>query len=141
MKELEDQLAELIKSRDGLSSGDLITPRAIQTRNRIAVLKFRLASYRPDGTPRSYAMGVRERHEPIDSPFYVRGELDQPGEAVPRGLISILSSRAAAPIIRGSGRRELAERLAARDNPLTRACVRQPDLAAPVRPGTRSNTR
>ena len=119
LKEIENQLAELIKTRDGLSPNDMIAPRAIQTRNRIAVLKFRLASYRPDGTPRIYAMGVRERHEPIDSPFYLRGELDQPGEAVPRGLISVLGSRAPATITRGSGRLELAERLAARDNPLT----------------------
>ena len=47
------------------------------------MLRFRLASYQPDGTPRTYAMGVRERFEPIDSPLYIRGELEQPGETGP----------------------------------------------------------
>ena len=35
-------------------------------------------------------MGVRERDEAVDSPLYVRGELDQPGEVVPRGLVRVL---------------------------------------------------
>ena len=43
----------------------------------------------PDGTPRAFAMGVRERVEPLDSPLYIRGELDQPGEVVPRGLVQL----------------------------------------------------
>ena len=73
----------------------------------------------PDGTPRTYAMGVRERFEPLNSPLYVRGELDQPGERVPRGFVQVLSRGTPSAITKGSGRRELAERLAARDNPLT----------------------
>ena len=63
------------------------TMKGIRTRTLLAMLRFRLASYQPDGTPRTYAMGVRERFEPIDSPLYIRGELDPPGEVVPRGLI------------------------------------------------------
>ncbi len=34
-------------------------------------------------------MGVRERFEPLDSPLYIRGELESPGEVVPRGLIQL----------------------------------------------------
>ena len=66
---LEKQLAELIKIRDGLTPEDNFTLKGAQTRTRIAMLRFRLASYRSDGTPRTYAMGVRERFEPIDSPL------------------------------------------------------------------------
>ena len=65
-------------------------------------------------------MGVRERFEPLDSPLYVRGELDQPGERGSEGLRAGAQRRKRPPTItNGSGRRELAERLAARDNPLT----------------------
>ena len=52
------------------------TTKGIRTRTLLAMLRFRLASFQPDGTPRTYAMGVRERFEPIDSPLYTRGELE-----------------------------------------------------------------
>ena len=64
-------------------------------------------------------MGVRERDEAVDSPLYVRGELDQPGEVVPRGLVRVLCDETPAPIAAGSGRRELADWLASPANPLT----------------------
>ncbi len=117
--ELEAQLAELIKTRNALTADDMGTPKAFQTRTRMAILRFRLASYNPDGTPRNYAMGARERFEPLNSPLYVRGELDQPGERVPRGFVQVLSRETPFAITKGSGRRELAEQLATRDNPLT----------------------
>ena len=92
-KSLEARLAELVKTRDGLTADDIGTPKFFQTRTLLAILRFRLASYKPDGTPRTYAMGVRERFEPVDSPLYVRGELDQPGEPVKRGYVQALSPR------------------------------------------------
>ena len=117
---LEEQLAELIKARDALTMEENFTMKGIRTRTLLAMLRFRLASFQPDGTPRTYAMGVRERFEPIDSPLYTRGELESPGEIVPRGLIAAwpgASSRDRSAS--GSGRLELAEWLASRENPLT----------------------
>ncbi len=87
---LEAQLAELIKTRDALTPEENFTPKGFQTRTRLAMLKFRLASYRPDGTPRNYAMGAVDKPEPVDSPLYARGELEHPGEPVPRGLVRVL---------------------------------------------------
>jgi cytochrome c553 len=116
---LEAQLAELIKTRDSLTPEENFSPKGFQTRTRLAMLRFRLASYQPDGTARTYAMGVRERFEPIDSPLYARGELDQPGELVPRGLVQVVCQETPATISSGSGRLELAEWLASRQNPLT----------------------
>jgi hypothetical protein len=81
--------------------------------------RYRLAIDRPDGPPRAFAMGVRERDEIIDSPLYVRGELDQPRGVVPRGLVRVLCPETLAPITAGSGRRELADWLASPANPLT----------------------
>ncbi len=116
---LETALADLVKARHALTGDDLGTPKVFQTLTRLAIVRFRLESFKPDGTPRTYAMGARERFEPLDSPLYIRGELDQPGELVPRGFVKILSQKSSRAITTGSGRRELAEQLAARDNPLT----------------------
>jgi hypothetical protein len=80
---------------------------------------YRLAVDRPDGPPRAFAMGARERDEAIDSPLYVRGELEQPGEVVPRGLVRVLCDGTSDSIVAGSGRRELGDWLASPANPLT----------------------
>jgi hypothetical protein len=85
---------------------------------RIKMLESQLDSYEEDGTPKLRAMGVRDRAGPHDSPLYQRGELDKPGEVVPRGLVQVVS-RDPPEIRQGSGRIELAEWLASPSNPLT----------------------
>ncbi|MGH7223523.1 MAG: DUF1553 domain-containing protein, partial [Gemmataceae bacterium] len=85
---------------------------------RRSVLASQLALYESDGTPKLLAMGVRERFLASDSRLYVRGELNQPGETVPRGFPQVLTAKQ--PKIKdGSGRRELADWIASKDNPLT----------------------
>ena len=116
---LKVQLADLIKVRDALTPDENFTPKGFQTRTRVAMLKFRVASYKPDGTPRTYAMGAVDRPEPVDSPFYVRGELEHPDGTTPRGLIRVLCADSPPPIKEGSGRLELVNWLASRKNPLT----------------------
>ena len=64
------------------------------------------------------AMGVVEG-QPADCRLLVRGELDQPGETVPRGFVSVLMTEPPVLPRNESGRRELAEWLVARSNPLT----------------------
>src|SRR5262249_45820497 len=92
--------------------------RRIFLQSRSATLQSQLNLYEADGTPRPLAMGARERRFPSDGQFYVRGELDQPGETVRRGFPQVLTTEQ--PVIRrGSGRRELAEWVASKDNPLT----------------------
>ena len=55
-----------------------------------------------------------------DSPLYTRGDVDKPGDKVPRGFISVLSTGDAPAIQNGtSGRRELAEWITSANNPLT----------------------
>ena len=118
-KALEDQIAGLIKERDALTMEGNFALMGIRTRTLLAMLRFRLESFQPDGTPRSYAMGVRERFEPLDSPLYTRGELESPGEVVPRGMIRLASSTRPTSSTRGSGRLELAQWLSSRQNSLT----------------------
>jgi hypothetical protein len=63
-------------------------------------------------------MGTRDKRFATDSPVYNRGELDQPGAKVRRGVPQVLTTQQ--PTIRdGSGRRELADWIASKDNPLT----------------------
>ena len=89
-----------------------------RTRLQIANLESQLDSCEDDGEPKPYTMGVRERARAMDSPTYVRGEVDKPGDPVPRGYVQVLSKEPLA-IGSGSGRLELAEAIASRDNPLT----------------------
>ncbi len=64
-------------------------------------------------------MGVLEGR-PADARLLVRGEVDQPGESVPRGFISVLTNGdVPAMPATGSGRAQLAEWLASMANPLT----------------------
>jgi len=65
-------------------------------------------------------MGVLDRPRPVDSPLFARGEVDQPGETVPRGLVEVLCGPdEPLNIATGSGRLDLAFWIASRDNPLT----------------------
>jgi hypothetical protein len=92
--------------------------RGLRLRVQIQQIEGRLAAFETDGKPRMLAMGARERMFPADSKLYVRGELDKPAEVVHRGFPQVLTTQQPS-IKQGSGRRELAEWLASRDNPLT----------------------
>src|SRR5262249_26100994 len=87
---MEARLAALVRERDAIPPGEMNRDRLRRTNSMLSMLRYRLAIDRPGGVPRAFAMGVRERDEVVDSPLYVRGELDQPGEIVPRGLVRVL---------------------------------------------------
>lgn len=73
-----------------------------------------------DGTPRSLAMGVLDRERPVNSPILVRGDIKQPADVVPRGLVEVLCAEGEPlNISQGSGRLDLAWFIASKDNPLT----------------------
>jgi cytochrome c553 len=94
----EKQLAEKLKA-----NGTLTAPAAIP----VAAI----------GT--ALAMGVTDGR-PGDSPLYLRGEIDHPGPAVPRGFLTVLTPGSPPAISSAqSGRRELADWLASKSNPLT----------------------
>ena len=122
--------------------------RVLRLISQVGALEAELNSYDTTGQPKALAMGVMDRpagssaegfggmiREGIrgklyggapafgaitDSPIFARGEPDKPGEKVPRGFISALSTGATPAIpARSSGRRELADWMTAADNPLT----------------------
>jgi hypothetical protein len=118
-KTMAERVAALVRERDAIPPGEANRDRMRRVNSQLAVVRYRLAIDRPDGPPRVFAMGVRERDVMIDSPLYARGELDQPRGVVPRGLVRVLCAETPAPIAAGSGRRELADWLASPANPLT----------------------
>jgi hypothetical protein len=65
------------------------------------------------------APGISDGGQPIDQPVFVRGDCLRPGETVPRRYLEVLSATTAPFPSAGSGRMELAERIASKDNPLT----------------------
>jgi hypothetical protein len=86
--------------------------------NRMSVLQAQLDLYDSDGTPKNLAMGVRESTFPRDTQVLTRGEVNQPGDTVRRGVPQVLTSKQLT-IRKGSGRLELADFIASTDNPLT----------------------
>lgn len=105
------RLAELTKQRMFASS------EFVQTRLRLATDKSHLAAYEADGTPKQFVTCVLERKAPRDSALLLRGEVQKPGDMVPRGLPMLAKS--SAEIAKGSGRKELASWISSPDNPLT----------------------
>jgi hypothetical protein len=115
---LEKQLQDLRDQQAKLTPGqDSIIQRLILF-NRTSTLRSQLDTYQADGTPKLLAMGVREGRFASDMRVLNRGEISQPGESVKRGFPQVLTTEQP-KIGRGSGRRELADWIASKDNPLT----------------------
>lgn len=62
---------------------------------------------------------LRDGDKPADMRVWVRGEMTNEGEVAPRRFLRILSAGDQKPFTSGSGRLELAERIASPKNPLT----------------------
>lgn len=65
------------------------------------------------------AMALADAPSPSEPHIFVRGNADRPGDAVPRRFLEVLSPGDRQPFHQGSGRLELAQAIANRDNPLT----------------------
>ncbi len=115
-KQIQD-IRDAIAKIDNKSQNAFLQ-RIIQ-QGRISQLQSQLALYESDGTPKPIAMGVRERSFVQDSPVYNRGEIDQPGATVRRGFPQVLTTNQPSIGRSGSGRKELADWIASKENPLT----------------------
>ncbi|MBO0699008.1 MAG: DUF1553 domain-containing protein [Zavarzinella sp.] len=134
-KQIQDIRERMRQNKDPIQN---IFPAA-----QIALLRSKLDSYHADGTPKLQAMGVRDKRgfgggfEPkgpkgpgfggfggtrsvADSPLYARGEPDKPSaERIPRGTLQVMTKAPLEVRSTESGRKELAEWIASKDNPLT----------------------
>ena len=116
-RRLQDQMRRMnIEAR---RSGERVQKDFVQMRNRIAAVEARIADLNPDGSRKTFGMGVRDG-EPVDASILLAGNFDRPAQAVPRGFLSVLGDvpHAAVPAD-ASGRRELADWLTSAENPLT----------------------
>src|ERR1700722_3690889 len=71
----------------------------------------------PGAPPR--AMALVDRPDPHDTHIFIRGNSGNEGPEAPREFLQVLSGPDRQPFRKGSGRLELAEAIASRDNPLT----------------------
>ena len=146
----DDLMAQRKGGGQGNASGPRFFIQVQVALGKMAELENRLKSFDEQGDAKAFCMGVQDRpagkanpppmrqtkvveikgssgvrppsgFETIaDSPLFVRGELNEPGERVPRGFPAFLSSGPASVIPpTTSGRRELADWIASPANPLT----------------------
>jgi len=71
----------------------------------------------PDAPPR--AMVMLDKEKPVKPVVFVRGNPGRRGDSIDRHAPRLLDPEAEKPFTNGSGRKELAERIVAEDNPLT----------------------
>ncbi len=127
---LDKDTAELVQVPMSISPGFKLTaaglrqevngfPQGLDARNggwKFAAIE-RLELTHP-GAP-GKAMIVMDKTKPMDSPVYVRGLKESPGDKVPRRFLEVLSGGDPKPFKIGSGRLELAKAIADKKNPLT----------------------
>ncbi len=117
----QEQLAALLRARDEARAAVDEAMRKIRggenvfrgtlrrLRSQRAEAEAAVEAYAADGTAKVLAMGAVEGR-PRETRLLVRGEVDQPAQVVPRGLLAVLSEPGAHVLdSAGSGRRELAE--------------------------------
>jgi hypothetical protein len=138
-KQIEDLNKQIREATDPI--------RTIFPRGQVALLQARLNTFDSEGNPKILAMGVRDKPERksgpggpggfgpggfgpkggfggsptiADSPVYTRGEPDKPTtDRVPRGTLQVMSKSALKITSGQSGRLDLANWIASKDNPLT----------------------
>ena len=76
-----------------------------------------LEATHPGAPPR--AMTVRDKPKPVTPVIFIRGESARRGDSVPRRFLQVLDKKQTPFAADHSGRRELADRIASAENPLT----------------------
>jgi mono/diheme cytochrome c family protein len=108
-----------LMTRDWIETAQYSWSNKMQGRARLNFGEINTLETAHAGAP-AHAMIVADRPNPKDSPVFIRGQSDVKGDIVPRRFLEVLSpDRKPQPFTQGSGRLELAQAIASRDNPLT----------------------
>ena len=106
------------KGKDGAAPRSSFLSIAILDQ-MVAQISSRINTVDSDGNPMTLCMGVQAADRPRDAKLLVRGEIDQPAQEVKRGFVQVLCKQQVKLPPNSTGRREFAEWLTARENPLT----------------------
>lgn len=108
-----------LATRDWVEGAVLGWPNQMLTRARLNFGEINLLEASHPGTP-AHAMAVADKAKPQNSPVFIRGMQTVKGDIVPRGFLEILGpGHKPVEFSKGSGRLELAEQIASKENPLT----------------------
>ncbi|MGB0581060.1 MAG: PSD1 and planctomycete cytochrome C domain-containing protein [Limisphaerales bacterium] len=121
IREMEEQLQD-VRMRRREARNDKNSSQQLQAaiRRRVADLESKLAQIGENGIPATMTMGVQDARQTFDTDVLMRGNVEKPAQKVRRGFLQVLPNGGPATIKTGeSGRRELANWLSAKDNPLT----------------------
>src|ERR1043165_1678484 len=99
----------------------IITPAfEPDARENLTKLRQSIAELKKTAPPApEFAMAMADTSTPVNPHVLVRGNPNNAGPDVPRQFLAILSPQNRKPFSQGSGRLELAEDIASKDNPLT----------------------
>ncbi|MBM3963910.1 MAG: DUF1553 domain-containing protein, partial [Planctomycetes bacterium] len=129
-KELQEKQSELAEARRAQRTGTPAPNNSTGTRpvnpqvqvgvldQVVSQLNSRINSVDEKGTPISFCMGVQDTDQPRNARVLIRGEIDQPAQEIPRGFVQVLGGAQSVLSTRSSGRKELAQWMVSKDNPL-----------------------
>jgi hypothetical protein len=95
-----------------------LTSQQTEARENLLIRKVNDVIINHPGSP-ARAMALEDLPKPRDSAIFLRGNPATRGAVVPRQFLEILAGPSPRPFTNGSGRLELAQAIASRDNPLT----------------------
>ena len=119
LSEIDAQLAQQKRGRNRRNDANARKEfKSLQNLKRR--IEAQLATLNADGSKKTFGMGVQEAKDVVNANILVAGEVDQPAQQVPRGFVQLLGDlNFNVTDDKSSGRRNLAEALASKDNPLT----------------------
>src|SRR5436190_23318958 len=103
-----------------LTAGEIRRLFDVPTAQKLRALQRKLEELdatHPGAPPK--AMVLVDNSSPYNPHVFVRGNPNNPGPEVPRQFLAVLAGKDRKPFQKGSGRLELAQSIASRDNPLT----------------------
>lgn len=119
IQRLKQDLQDMLRQRRS-SRGTMSQQAGLALSRRIESVTDELKQIGEDGIPVTLAMAVLDSEKPADTTVLVRGEVEKPAQIVKRGFLQVLPGGGPAEIPAGkSGRRELADWLTSKSNPLT----------------------
>ncbi len=108
---------EVKRLQESLKKAPETDKKTIET--KIKQAEKAAAEHRDKPLPFEFAYAVAEGARVENVALQRKGDPAQPGDVIPRRFLTVLGGAAVPPESRSSGRRELAEWIVARDNPLT----------------------